>query len=65
MLSADGEVGLYWKSSEYLADAVIEDAGHFSLFIRSLKDGNREIFIPSLAIDVGTPDAIATAFLAA
>lgn len=65
MLSADGEVGLYWKSSEYLADAVIEDADHFSFFIRSLKDGNQEIFIPSLAIGAGTPGAIAAAFLAA
>ena len=62
MLSADGEVGLYWKTSEYLADAVIEDAGHFSLFIRSLKNGNPEIFIPTIAIDATSSDTIVTAF---
>lgn len=65
MLSTDGEVGLYWKSNDYLADAVIEDDSHFSLFIRSLKDGNREVFIPSIAIDQNANDAIASAFQAA
>ena len=62
MLSGDGEVGLYWKNSDYLADAVIEDASHFSLFIRSLKDGNHEVFIPLVAIGPDAPAAIAGAF---
>ena len=65
MLSADGEVGLYWKTSDYLADAVIEDAHHFSLFIRSLNDGNLETSISSIAIGEGAPAAIAAAFKAA
>jgi hypothetical protein len=65
MLSTDGEIGLYWKSSDYLADVVIEDANHFSLFIRSLKDGNREVFIPSIAIGPSAPAVIADAFQAA
>jgi hypothetical protein len=64
MLSADGEVGLYWKSKDYLADAVIEDKHHFSLFIRSLKQGNREIFIPAVAIGADATAAITAAFQA-
>lgn len=65
MLSSDGEVGLYWRNSNFLADAVIEDDAHFSLFIRSLGDGNREVFISSIAIGPDAPDAINAAFQAA
>lgn len=65
MLSSDGEVGLYWKNNNFLADAVIEDEKHFSLFIRSLKSGNKEVFIPSIAIGPDAPDAIGVAFQAA
>ncbi|MCY1365170.1 hypothetical protein D9M69_520050 [compost metagenome] len=64
MLSADGEVGLYWKNRDYLADIVIEDAHSLSLFIRSLKEGNKEIFIPSIAIGADATAAIAAAFKA-
>lgn len=65
MLSADGEIGLYWKTSDYLADAVIESPSQFSLFIRSLKDGNREIYIPVIAINADASGAVAEAFRAA
>jgi hypothetical protein len=62
MVSADGEVGLFWKNDDYLADAVIEDEAHFSLFIRSLKAGNNEVYIPSIAIGPGAAPAISSAF---
>jgi hypothetical protein len=62
MISADGEVGLYWKDDRWLADAVIEDKDHFSLFIRSLKDGNREIFVDSIAIGTGASQIIHETF---
>lgn len=64
MVSADGEIGLFWKTTEYLADAVVEDERHFSLFLRSLKPGNKEIFLPSLLIEAGSANAVATAFKA-
>lgn len=64
MLSADGEVGFYWNTNEYLADAVIEDTDQFSLFIRSLKDGNEEIYIPAIVIGAHAREVIADAFRA-
>jgi hypothetical protein len=62
MLSANGEVGFYWKDDRWLADAVIEDASHFSLFIRSLKQGNQEVFVSSIAIERNASGAIEKAF---
>jgi hypothetical protein len=64
MLSPDGELGLYWKGDRWFADAVIEDETHFSLFIRSLEHGNREVFVDSIGIDSGASDAIKNAFAA-
>lgn len=64
MLSPDGELGLYWKSDRWFADAVIEDANHFSLFVRSLEEGNHEVFVDSINIGADTSDAIKNAFAA-
>jgi hypothetical protein len=62
MLSTNGEVGLYWNDDRWLADAVIEDESHFSLFIRSLKQGNHEIFVSSITIEQSASCAIEKAF---
>lgn len=64
MLSPDGELGLYWKDDRWFADAVIEDSAHFSLFVRSLKEGNREVFIDSISIGPDAPAIIKKAFAA-
>ncbi len=62
MLSPDGELGLYWKDDRLFADAVIEDKNHFSLFIRFLEQGNREVFIDSINISSDASNAIKNAF---
>ncbi len=62
MLSANGEVGLYWHEDRWLADAVIEDESHFSLFFRSLEQGNREVFVDSIPIGRSASHAIENAF---
>lgn len=64
MLSANGEIGLYWKERRYFADAVIENENHFSLFIRSLEEGNHEVFVDSINIDPTASNAIKNAFAA-
>lgn len=62
MLSHDGELGLYWKGEKWLADAVIEEADRFSLFIRFLDEGNREVYIESIPIDSTASAIVKDAF---
>jgi len=63
MIASDGEVGFYWKSPEFVADLVIENATEFSLFIRSRNAGHNEIYIPTIAINSKAPAEISNAFL--
>lgn len=62
MLSSNGEIGLYWKDKRWLADAVIEDKNHFSLFIRSMGQGHKEVFIDSIVIGPNASNVIKSAF---
>ena len=63
MISDDGEIGLYWNNEQWLADAVIEDEGHFSLFVRSRFARGQEFYRDSVLIE-DTARIIGSAFAA-
>jgi hypothetical protein len=44
MLSANGDVGLYWETEHWVADAEIENDNSFSFFVRKIDRSNERYF---------------------
>ncbi|MNW16859.1 hypothetical protein D3C71_2158560 [compost metagenome] len=59
MLSADGEVGLYWRSSEAFADIVVHAGDVFSLYVKELSGEGREVFLEDMPITHASRRALA------
>lgn len=51
MLSASGEVGLFWRSDEMFADVVMEGEHKVSMFVRGGQSGSQEEFLDDIDID--------------
>ncbi|QGZ62119.1 hypothetical protein [Paraburkholderia acidisoli] len=57
MVSANGEVGLYWRSDRAYVDIAIEDGGTISIYARDKANGDQEQFWDELpASKVTTAD---------